>query len=254
MELTNKTCWVVGASSGIGAAVAQELLARGARVAISARRQDKLDAVAGGNMLTVTVDVTDKDSLQAAAKRVRDDLGPIDLVVLCAGTWTQMDPLHWDPDAFAAMVGVNLVGMSNGLAAVLPDMLARRSGVIAGVASVAGYRGLSGAEGYGPTKAAQINLLESLRISVAAHGVRVTTICPGFVRTELTATNSFPMPFIIEPAAAAKAICDGLERDRNEIVFPAPMAVLAKAARLVPVSLWASLWIRSARSQKKVST
>lgn len=250
MELTNKVCWVVGASSGIGAAVAQELLSRGARVAISARRQDKLDAVANGAMLAVPVDVTDKDSLQAAAARVRGDLGPIDLVVLCAGTWTQMDPLHWDPDAFEAMVGVNLVGMSNGLAAVLPEMLARGSGVIAGVASVAGYRGLSGAEGYGPTKAAQINLLEALRISVASRGVRITTVCPGFVRTELTATNSFRMPFIIEADAAARAICDGLERDRTEIVFPAPMAVLAKAARLVPVSLWASLWSRAARAKE----
>ena len=250
MELTNKVCWVVGASSGIGAAVAQELLSRGARVAISARRQDKLDTVANGSMLAVPVDVTDKHSLQAAAERVRGDLGPIDLVVLCAGTWTQMDPLHWDPDAFEAMVGVNLVGMSNGLAAVLPEMLARGSGVIAGVASVAGYRGLSGAEGYGPTKAAQINLLEALRISVASHGVRVTTVCPGFVRTELTATNSFRMPFIIEADAAARAICDGLERDRTEIVFPAPMAVLAKAARLVPVRWWALLWSRAARAKE----
>ena len=253
MELTNKVCWVVGASSGIGAAVAHELLARGARVAVSARREDELQAVARGDMLAVPVDVTDKDSLLAAAARVRDDLGPIDLAILSAGTWKQMDALNWDPDAFATMVGVNVLGMSNAISAVLPDMLTRGSGVIAGIASVAGFRGLPGAEGYGATKAAQINLLESLRISVAPRGVRVTTICPGFVRTELTATNKFPMPFIIEADAAAKAICDGLARDRTEIVFPAPMAVLAKAARLVPVSAWASLWIRSARSKKEAS-
>src|SRR5437764_8196837 len=109
-----------------------------------------------------------------------------------------MDPRKWDTDVFDRHVQVNLVGMSNTIAAVLPDMLARCSGVIAGISSVAGYRGLAGAEAYGATKAAQINLLESLRVHVAKSDVRVTTICPGFVRTDLTEGNSFPMPFIIE--------------------------------------------------------
>jgi short-subunit dehydrogenase len=124
-------------------------------------------------------------------------------------------------------------------------MLRRHQGVIAGVASVAGFRGLAGAEAYGATKAAQINLLESLRVHVARTGVHVTTICPGFVRTELTAGNPFPMPFIIEPGQAAQAICDGLERERTEIVFPAPMALLMKAARLVPARIWTALWART---------
>jgi len=136
--------------------------------------------------------------------------------------------------------------MSNAIAAVLPQMLARRSGVIAGISSVAGYRGLAGSEAYGATKAGQINLLESLRIHVARRGVRVTTICPGFVRTDLTAGNAFPMPFIIEADAAGRAICDGLERERTEIVFPVGMAILMKAARLVPARVWSALWSRSA--------
>jgi short-subunit dehydrogenase len=114
--------------------------------------------------------------------------------------------------------------------------------VVAGISSVAGYRGLAGAEAYGATKAAQINLLESLRVHVAKSGVRVTTICPGFVRTELTDGNTFPMPFIIDADQAAESICDGLERDRTEIVFPWQMALLMKAARLVPVGLWARMW------------
>jgi short-subunit dehydrogenase len=123
-------------------------------------------------------------------------------------------------------------------------MLARRSGAIAGISSVAGYRGLTGSAAYGATKAGQINLLESLRIQVARAGVRVITICPGFVRTDLTATNDFPMPFIIEADSAGRAICDGLERERTEIVFPVRMALLMKAARLVPVGLWSALWSR----------
>ena len=244
MDLNGKVAWVVGGSSGIGAAVALELQSRGAKVAISARRQDELDAVSAGSMLALACDVTDAPALKAAASRIREELGPIDLVVLSAAYWKQMAPQDWDTEVFNRHVQVNLMGTSNAIAAVLPEMLARRSGVIAGIASVAGYRGLAGSAAYGATKAAQINMLESLRISVARSGVRVTTVCPGFVRTDATAGNDFPMPFIIDVDTAGRAICDGLERDRNEIVFPLPMAILFKTARLVPVALWAALWSR----------
>jgi NAD(P)-dependent dehydrogenase (short-subunit alcohol dehydrogenase family) len=242
MQLTGKVAWVVGGSSGIGAAVARELVSRGATVAVSARRTDQLHDVAGGDMLVLPADVTDAACVAVAAARVRDELGPIDLAVLSAGYWKQMDPADWDTDLFDRHVRVNLTGMSNAIAAVLPGMLQRRTGTIAGIASVAGYRGLAGAEAYGATKAAQINLLESLRIHLARTGVRVTTVCPGFVRTDLTAGNHFPMPFIIEASQAARSICDGLERDRGEIVFPARMALLMKAARIVPVRAWTALW------------
>jgi len=254
MDLSGKVAWVVGGSSGIGAALARELQSRGAKVAISARREDELAEVAAGTMLAVTADVTDAASLMAAASHIRDELGPIDLVVLSAAYWKQMSASDWDTEIFNRHVQVNLVGMSNAIAAVLPQMLARRSGVIAGIASVAGYRGLAGSEAYGATKAAQINLLEALRIHVAGSGVRVTTICPGFVRTDATAGNTFPMPFIIEADTAGRAICDGLERDRTEIVFPVPMAILMKAARLVPAGLWSALWSRQRPPQTKEQT
>lgn len=244
MELSGTVAWVVGGSSGIGAAVARELQSRGARVAISARRQDELDKVSDGTMLAVAADVTDAASLMAAASRIRDEIGPIDLAVLSAGYWKQMTARDWDTETFNRHVQVNLVGMSNSIAAVLPEMLARHAGVIAGISSVAGYRGLNGSEAYGATKAGQINLLESLRIHVARDGVRVITVCPGFVRTDLTESNSFPMPFIIDADTAGRAICDGLERERTEIVFPVRMALLMKAARLVPVGLWSALWTR----------
>src|SRR5947209_480347 len=246
MNLRGKVVWVVGASSGIGAATARELTARGATVAISARRESALDEVADGRMLVVPVDVTDAHAVTTAAARVRDEHGRIDVAILAAGYWQQMDPNRWDTDVFNRHIEVNLVGMSNAIAAVLPEMLSRGHGTVAGIASVAGYRGLAGAEAYGATKAAQINLLESLRVHVAKSGVSVTTICPGFVRTELTAGNSFPMPFIIDPDEAAESICNGLEHDRTEIVFPLPMALLMKAARHVPVGLWTRLWARAA--------
>ncbi len=244
MELSGTVAWVVGGSSGIGAAVARELQSRGARVAISARRGDQLAEVSAGAMLAVAADVTDAASLAAAATPIREELGPIDLAVLSAGYWRQMTARDWDTEIFNRHVQVNLIGMSNSIAAVLPEMLARHTGVIAGISSVAGYRGLTGSEAYGATKAGQINLLESLRIHVARDGVRVITVCPGFVRTDLTESNSFPMPFIIDADAAGRAICDGLERERTEIVFPTRMAILMKAARLVPVGLWSALWSR----------
>ena len=242
MDLNGKVSWVVGASSGIGAAAARELTRRGATVAVSARRREELEEVAGEEMLAIPADVTDVSSIAAASMRIREQLGPIDVAILSAGYWKPMDPAHWDTEVFDRHIQVNLTGMSNAIAAVLPGMLRRRSGTIAGIASVAGYRGLAGAEAYGATKAAQINLLESLRVHLARTGVQVTTVCPGFVRTDLTASNRFPMPFIIEADHAARSICDGLERERTEIVFPARMALLMKAARLVPVRVWTALW------------
>jgi short-subunit dehydrogenase len=239
-RLDGKAVWVVGASAGIGAALASELKNRGARVAISARRREELDEVAAGEMTVVPADVTDRDGLDAAAARVRTELGDIDIAVLNAGFWEQMDAGAWDRDLFARHVEVNLLGVNNGIGAVLPRMLDRGEGHIVGMASVAGYRGVAGAEAYGATKAALINLLEGLRIALHGRGVSVTTVCPGFVRTDLTEQNDFPMPFMIEAEDAAIAICNGLERGQLEIVFPGPMALMMKTARLLPVRVWAA--------------
>jgi short-subunit dehydrogenase len=245
--LAGRAVWVIGASSGIGAALAAELVVRGARVAISARRADQLKDVAGDQMSAVPLDVTDRTAVDAAAQEVAGLIGAPDLVVFSAGVWERLDAAAWDRDLFARHVEVNLLGLNNVIGAVLPPMIERGHGGFVGVSSVAGYRGLAGAEAYGATKAAQINLLEALRISVAGLGIDVVTVCPGFVRTELTAGNSFPMPFIIEADQAARSICDGLEQGRAEIVFPLPMAVLMKIARLLPVRLWATAMQRVSR-------
>ncbi|MGZ4701562.1 MAG: SDR family NAD(P)-dependent oxidoreductase [Ilumatobacteraceae bacterium] len=249
-RLSGRTVWVVGASSGIGAALAKELIDRGARVAISARREAELGAVAAGRMTVVPLDVTDRDALDAAAARIREELGEIDTVIFNAGFWQRMDAAAWDRDLFARHVEVNLLGLNNCIGAVLPQMLRAGGGRIVSVASIAGYRGLAGAEAYGATKAAQINMLEALRIALAKHHVAVITVSPGFVRTDLTAGNTFPMPFMIEADEAARSICNGLERGRLEIVFPAPMAALMKIARLVPVRLWAAAMSRAAKASK----
>jgi NAD(P)-dependent dehydrogenase (short-subunit alcohol dehydrogenase family) len=254
VRLAGTVAWVTGASAGIGEALVHELCRRGAAVAATARRADALEAIAAaapGTVLPVPADVTDLAATRAAAERVQDELGPIDLAVLNAGLWEQVDVRAFDSAVVRRHLDTNVMGMVHGVEAVLPDMRRRRAGTIAGMASVAGYRGLPQSEAYGASKAAQINLLESLRIDLRSSGVGVVTICPGFVRTGLTGRNSFPMPFMLEPDDAARQICDGLERGKAEIVFPLPMMLAMKAVRLVPVRTyaWAFSLRRSQRGQ-----
>jgi NAD(P)-dependent dehydrogenase (short-subunit alcohol dehydrogenase family) len=242
--------WITGASSGIGEALARELARRGARVAITARRADRLAEIAGDTMLALPADVTDVEAMRSAAARVEAELGPIDLAVLNAGTWGQMDVTAWDTELFRRHVETNLMGVVHGIDAVLPGMRRRRGGVIAGVSSVAGYRGWPSSQAYGSTKAAEINLLESLRIDLLPLGIGVLTVCPGFVRSDLTAQNTFRMPFLMEPPDAAERIADGIAREKAEIVFPLPMMLLMKATRLVPVRPWTALMSRQATTRK----
>jgi short-subunit dehydrogenase len=164
-----------------------------------------------------------------------------------AGHWQQMSAFNFNYSEFVKHQEVNLFGFASCISEILPKMIESNQGVIAGVSSVAGYRGLSGGAAYGASKAAQLNLLESLRVDLQKTGVRVQTISPGFVKTPMTATNDFPMPFLISAEAAAKAIVDGLERGKAEIVFPLPMSILMKSAKLIPQSIWPKLFSRSAK-------
>jgi len=241
MDLRNARAWVVGASSGIGAEVARELVQRGARVAVSARSGSDLEKVSGGDMFVVPLDVTNHAAVAEAAQQVTSELGGIDVLVAAAGYWQQTNPGELDLDTFTTHVSVNLLGMAACVSAVLPAMRARGSGTVVGIASVAGYRGIPGAEAYGPTKAAQINLLEALRAGLRGSGVTVQTVCPGFVDTPMTERNEFPMPFMVPADRAARTIADGIETGKAEIVFPWQMAVLMKTARLAPVRLWSLL-------------
>jgi short-subunit dehydrogenase len=238
VELRGARVWVTGASSGIGAALARELAHRGASVAVSARNVEKLREVSGDRMLVVPVDVTDRAATVAAGGTVRAALGGLDVAVLNAGTWSRFHVEHWDSGAFADQLQTNLMGTIHALEAVVPTMLEAGRGRIVGTASVAGYRGIPGAEAYGATKAALLNLFESLRGSLGPRGIVVQTVAPGFVKTPMTDRNTFPMPFMVSPEEAARAIVDGMAKDKAEIVFPLPMMLLMKSARLVPVRAW----------------
>ncbi len=237
-SVVDQRIWITGASSGIGAALANELADRGALVAISARREEQLRDVAAGRMTVVPVDVSDSTAMKAAAETVRAELGGIDMVILNAGTWHQVRLADLDTDEVAAHFKVNVMGTVNGLAAVIGPMLRAKSGTVVIVASVAGYRGLPGSLAYGATKAALINMAESVRAEASRSNVRVVTVNPGFIRTPMTAANTFPMPFLIDVDDAVRHIVNGLESNRQEIIFPLAMAITMKIARILPVRVW----------------
>src|SRR5262249_21311580 len=160
------------------------------------------------------VDVTDRTAMHAAAAQIEEAAGPIEMVILGAAFWRQVPALEFDAELIRSHFDVNVMGVVHGIEAVLPGMRHRRSGTIVGLSSLAGYRGLPKSEGYGATKAALIHMLESLRIDLRPTGIKVVTVCPGFVRTRLTSRNTFPMPFMLEPDDAARRIARGIDKGK----------------------------------------
>lgn len=226
-----RKAWIIGASTGIGAAVADELAAKGWDVVRSSRSQGD-----------IRIDVSDDASVVEAANKYQEVNGTFDLVLVMAGFWQRMSAKQFDLEVFKEHNNTNNVGLARCVAAVLPKMISQNSGTLIGVSSVAGFRGLPGSSGYGPSKAAQINFLESLRTDLRDTKVIVQTVSPGFVKTPMTDVNKFPMPFIISAERAAKIIVKGIEKEIAEIVFPTPMAISMKLARLVPASIWPKLF------------
>jgi NAD(P)-dependent dehydrogenase (short-subunit alcohol dehydrogenase family) len=214
------------------------------KVAVSARSPEKLAAL-GPSVLAIPLDVTDASSCRAAVERIERELGPIDLAVLGAGTYTPVAIDEIAPARFAHMMDTNYMGVVNCLAALSPGMLARRSGHISWIASVAGYMGLPKAAAYGPTKAALINLGESLYPEMRARGVAISVINPGFVETPLTAQNDFEMPFLMKPEDAARRSIEGLAAGRFEIAYPRRFVAILKTLRLLPYSLFFRLIARA---------
>lgn len=235
-----KRVWVIGASTGIGRATADLLHGLGAAVALSARGSGKLQAAAAGleRAIAVPLDVTDHASVMNASDRIIKEWGGIDLVLLVAGGYNDMRADAFDLDAANALVDLNLRGAFNCIDVVLPQLLSQGGGGIGIVASVAGYGGLPKALAYGSTKAALINLSESLYLDLRPHGIAVYQINPGFVDTPLTAHNDFPMPALMSAADAALALVDGLEKGQFHIHFPRRFTNSLRLARLLPYRLY----------------
>lgn len=232
--------WLVGASSGIGAALAQELARRGARLALSARGAARLQALAAElpAALSLPLDVTDPAQWETASRALLREWGGVDMVVLNAGTYAPLRAWEISHEVVCDTLHTNLLGVTDGVAAVLPQMLRQGRGHIVIVASVAGYRGLPRALAYGPSKAALINFAECLYMDVADKGVAVSLVNPGFVATPLTARNDFHMPALISAQQAALEIVEGLARGAFEIHFPKRFSCLLKALRLLPAGLY----------------
>jgi short-subunit dehydrogenase len=232
--------WLIGASTGIGAATAKLLLDAGARVALSARSADKLREVAGGNSgaLVEPLDFTQSNEVAAAWERIRARWGGVDLVLVVAGTHKEMRAWELNEQDARALFEVNLHAVVNTTAAVVPGLLAQGRGAIGIVASVAGYRGLPKALIYGASKAAVINFTETLYLDLHPKGLGVYLIMPGFVKTPLTDGNDFTMPHLISAEEAAREIDAGLRAGDFEIHFPRAFTRQLKFLRLLPYRLY----------------
>lgn len=226
-----RTVWLVGASSGIGRACAELLHARGARVVVSARNAGALEAFEQqhAGSLGIAVDATDRPAMQQAAQRIVAHFGRIDLAIYCAGHYKALRATEYDLDEMLQHLKVNYVGALHMLDAVLPVLLKQQGGHISLVSSVAGYRGLPNSLAYGPTKAAMINLAQTLYMDLKPRGIGVSLICPGFVKTTLTAQNEFEMPALITPAQAAHEMLKGWADGPFEIHFPKRFTLWMKA-------------------------
>jgi hypothetical protein len=248
--------FLTGASSGIGEALARHYATQGATLGLFARRADALARVAaslgGGNVHTYAGDVRDAPALQAAAADFMARHGVPDVVVASAGVSRGTLTEHAeDLTAFRAVLETNVLGMVHTFQPFVASMRARRSGVLCGIASIAGFRGIPGSGAYSASKAAAIAYLESLRVELAPAGVAVVTVCPGYVATPMTARNPYRMPFILAPAVAARRIARAIARKRRFYVLPRPMAWVGIGLRLLPRALFDRAFARAPRKPRQ---
>lgn len=232
--------WLVGASSGIGAATASALHDLGAQVLVSARKAEPLQAFAAahpgkhGNAAQAwPLDVTDAGAVAGTAQAILAQ-GPLDMVLYCAGHYNEMRATNMDLHDLRQHLAINYTGALHVLHAVLPAMTARGSGHVSLISSVAGFRGLPKSLAYGPTKAALTNLAETLYLDLQPQGLGVSVVHPGFVQTPLTAQNQFTMPALITPDQAAQAMIEGWRRGEFDIHYPKRFTHWMKLLRLLP--------------------
>jgi short-subunit dehydrogenase len=240
MPFANQVAIITGASSGIGWALAKELAAGGCRLGLLARRQDKLEELAqeirtaGGTAAIAPANVADRQQTVAAIQSLREQLGPVDLLIANAGIGqpTPLEPLN--TELVESMFKVNTFGVIYAIEAVLPEMLQRGSGHLAAVSSLAAYKGLPGESAYCASKAAVNTYMEGLRIQLRKRGIAVTTICPGFIKTPMTDVNTFSMPFLMSAEKAARLIVRALGKKRKVFNFPWRTTMLMKLTNWLP--------------------
>lgn len=228
-----KRYWLVGASDGLGAALAQVMSRAGVHVILSARSEEKLTSLAEtlpGPVTVQPVDVSDAASVAAAAEAI----GEIDGVVFLAGVYWPMSATEWNADEATTMADINFTGLVRVMGAVVPAMVARNSGHIVITGSLSGFRGLPGAIGYAASKAGTMSLAESMYADLRKTGVQVQLANPGFIRTRLTEKNDFTMPFIMEPETAARTMFEHMNTDHFKTSFPMLFSWLFRLSQFMP--------------------
>jgi short-subunit dehydrogenase len=242
MGFAGKVVYVTGGSSGIGRAMAVEFARRGAAVGVTARREDRLQQLcvevrtAGGKIEYAAADTADRPGTHAALRSLADRLGPCDILIANAGVGNSNTSTDLNVTGAESVIRTNLLGPMYAFEAVLPSMLARGNGQLVGVSSVAAFKGLPSAAAYCASKAGLSAYLESLRISLRAKDIAVTTICPGFVRTDMTAKN-VKMMWVLDVDVAARKIVGAIERRRKVYSFPRRMRALMWLTK------WAPDWV-----------
>ena len=243
-EWKDKVVFITGASSGIGRALAVEWGRRGARVALTARREDELSKTAeaveqaGGRALAVAADVRDAEALRRAAEQVRGSWGRIDVLVANAGMTSTTGGAELRAAEAADVITVNVIGVVNSVAAVLPDMLERQSGHLVAISSLAAYRGLPKSATYSASKAAVSTFFESLRLDLRPQNIDVTVIHPGFIRTPLVEGRKRKLPYLLEVDDAARRIIRAVERRARTYAFPWQLATVVRLIRHMPGRLY----------------
>jgi short-subunit dehydrogenase len=246
-QFKDKNIWIIGASSGIGEACAKLFHAKGANLVISARRTDKLEKLKellntsktqASTVHIVPIDVVDQSSVTQASKLLFNHWQQIDLLLFVSGIYEPMRAEDFDFDKAYKTMNTNLLGPMRVLSETVPHFLKQGAGHIALVGSVASYSGLPNSLSYGPTKAALLNLAESLYYDLSLKGIGVHIISPGFVETPATAVNTFQMPALISPEEAATQIAKGLEKGEFEIHFPKRFSYFLKFLRILPYTAY----------------
>lgn len=235
---------ITGASSGIGEGLARELGRRGARLGLTARRAEALQKVvsdiesAGGKALVLPADVQDAESIRTAAERLCAEFGPIDVLIANAGIGVTTDGAQLDAAEVANVINVNVIGASNSVAAVIPEMVKRGEGQLVVISSLAAYRGLPKSAAYCASKAAVSAFFESLRLDLEPRGLQVTIIHPGFIKTPLTAGRQAQMPYLMELDDAVQKIVTAIEQRKKSYAFPWQLASIVRATMIMPIFMY----------------
>ncbi|SFJ27656.1 SDR family NAD(P)-dependent oxidoreductase [Jannaschia pohangensis] len=242
-DWTGKTYWLIGASDGLGAALAAKLSAAGAEVVLSARSEDKLAEVAAGlpgRSRVIPCDVSDRASVEAAAR----EIGHVDGMVFLAGVYWPQKAQDWDAEQVEAMLDINMTGAARAVGAVIGDMVKRDAGHIVLTGSLSGFRGLPGATGYGASKAGVMWLAEGMHADLRHTGVQIQVANPGFIKTRLTDKNDFDMPFLMTPEEAAQHMFELMNGDDFKKSFPTVFSWLFRGGQFLPDWLWYGLFAR----------